>query len=877
MRHILYWFTQNRRVLDIEVFNSVHVVTRFPLWVTLFLSILACVAAIYMYHRVKNLENRRRRVLTTLRAVTYILLLLIIAGPEMEITGEARPSGPMPIILDRTESMSIEDVKKRPRLRAAVKVVRALHDEESKGLGLVQVPYIYGYDVLPWNLVDDPEPLAVSEDDAKPPVLLDGDDPDKEDADPADISIEPHGEKTSLNRMFTDGLKAHRGVYSPAILVVGDGAHNAGELVASATSLLEKRSIPVYFIPIGQERPTDIALDHIIGEDIVFVGEKFKHFVSMRQHGFTGRILDAEATFGLDKVLVEPVKPEVEGEMTFAVEHTPTEEGVFELVVKIPPENKEVTDKNNIIQRKVRVIKDRIRVLMVFGSPSWEFRFLKGAFDRDRRVEQRVYLESVDPRVFTTEQTRFIPTLPETEDELFRNFDMIVMSGIDARTLTLKFQTLISRFVSEEGGSLVMISDGLHIPFSFTGTLFEKLLPVRIVDPVGVSSFKQEMFESLATPYVLQIMPEGQGNPMISFDVDPERNKKIWEAFPPLYEVCPTAEMKPSGLALVEAVTPGQEKGLPAIVYQSYGKGMTLYMGFDSTWRWRKEYGDRYFRDFWGKVVQFMGLPHLLGESAQSRIFLDHMEANVGQRVMVTAQIRNQDYSPLIAPSVMVTVKRDNEKELQLDLPAVSGRPGIFRASHYPDAEGTSLFVLPPRLSSAPAELLVSRVSLEHVDPSVDVTLMKSVAQSTDGGVFMETLDPESSDIKHERDEENEENEDEADGVFRTLKIKIFGSKEDADLTKEEIRKKVADIDYEKRQRSLGKRLETLRAEDKDIFDDKAFLREFSEHVLKTISDRRPSVTYVEESPIWDSAGMMILVLITLCTEYFFRKRWFLD
>ena len=142
MKYLLYWFTRNRQVLDIEIFSDVRVTTRFPLWITLILAVLGIALAIYLYRRAKNLTTRRRRILTTLRALVHVSLLFLLAGPMLEIEGDGRPAGPMPVVVDRTKSMSTPDIAEQPRLRFALNVRQAIRDNADKGLGLKQIHYL---------------------------------------------------------------------------------------------------------------------------------------------------------------------------------------------------------------------------------------------------------------------------------------------------------------------------------------------------------------------------------------------------------------------------------------------------------------------------------------------------------------------------------------------------------------------------------------------------------------------------------------------------------------------------------------------------------------------------------------------------------------
>ena len=48
-----------------------------------------------------------------------------------------------------------------------------------------------------------------------------------------------------------------------------------------------------------------------------------------------------------------------------------------------------------------------------------------------------------------------------------------------------------------------------------------------------------------------------------------------------------------------------REKRNALIARQNYGLGRVLYVGLDSTWRWRKGVGDVYHHRFWGQVVRW--------------------------------------------------------------------------------------------------------------------------------------------------------------------------------------------------------------------------------------------------------------------------------
>jgi len=815
MKFLLYMLTHDLRVLEAETFNRVSLDMRLPVWAAFLLALLAVGFAVYAYRRERNLAPLRRRVLTTLRACAYLAMLFILLQPTLKIDADGKPTGPLPVVLDRTDRMGIKDVANNPRLAAGARLRRALLARASVAPALQQVHYVYGPKVEP---IPAPGSSANGQSGTNAAAFDD---------------TRTEGAVTSLRDMINGGLREHRGVYCPGLLLLTDGANNVADYLDPTIDDIARRRTPIYVAAFGQENPRDISLDAILGEDIVFVNEKAKYFVSITQSGYSGKPIPVRAAFGAESITVPDYQTDKDGNNTFPVEFKPSAPGVFDLVVEVPPDAQESTAENNKITRRVRVIKDRIRVLMVFGWPSWDYRFLCGAFERDRRVDHHIYLQSVDRRFFKYRQDRLIEQLPTKSEDLFSHYDMIVMSRVDLATLPPAFLDLMQRFVTDEGGGLVVLSDNSDLPFSFKGTKLEAMLPVKLKAPAGPSNLSQEMFKPLDTPYRLQLTEDGQGNPLTTFDANRDANKKIWDSFPPCFELVTMVEPKPSAIPLVTAsVGPGSPT-YPGIAYQSYGKGTVLYLGFDSTWRWRKEYGDRYFRDFWGKVIQFLGMPHLLGESAQARLFCDRMTATVGERVLVTAEIRNRDYSPYVAESMAVTISQEGQPDRKLSLIGVNERPGIFRATVYPEEDGKLTFKLPPEFPGDPAELMVSRISREFQDAGVKTVLLTSMADKTGGELFYF-------------------------GPGRTVSA-------------------ATDPAQQERQRALLAAKATLERHNENPYANDAFVTQWADHILRTISEKRIPLPLVVEHDLWDTVALMTAALLLLCVEYAFRKFWYLD
>jgi hypothetical protein len=158
-------------------------------------------------------------------------------------------------------------------------------------------------------------------------------------------------------------------------------------------------------------------------------------------------------------------------------------------------------------------------------------------------------------------------------------------------------------------------------------------------------------------------------------------------------------------------------------------------MGFDSTWRWRREYGDRYFRDFWGKSVQFLVLPHLLNEAAQSVIFVGSQNCFVGKKVGIRARINNSDFSPYAGKSIKLSVK-DKDTMRTVEMYPIVGRKGMYRAEYVPEDVGELKLELPTKFNAKLIELRVMNQQKEFLHSEMNRDLLEKISRETNAEYF---------------------------------------------------------------------------------------------------------------------------------------------
>jgi hypothetical protein len=284
-------------------------------------------------------------------------------------------------------------------------------------------------------------------------------------------------------------------------VLFSDFAHNAGEPPAGAGAPAEKLGVPVYAVGLGATESVDLAVD--LQTDLrMKKAERSPLTVKLRQSGLN----DQTATVSL---IARRMSGETAGEgneiqigektvtLSSSVEavefpFTPDESGRFEFVATVDKLPGEIVDQNNRSSRQVNIIDDFLRLMYVANEPSWEWRFVKEVFHRDKLVGMqgfRTYLGSSDPRVRES-NVLFLPTLTPKRSEFFAN-DVLFLDDMPRAALSDRFCEMAKEYVSNLGGGLVVIAGPHYGPRELQGTALADMLPV-ILDPQATFKDAQE-------------------------------------------------------------------------------------------------------------------------------------------------------------------------------------------------------------------------------------------------------------------------------------------------------------------------------------------------------------------------------------------------
>jgi hypothetical protein len=477
---------------------------------------------------------------------------------------------------------------------------------------------------------------------------------------------------------------ATSGVTPPAgIVLLSDGIENTSSKQTEAVLQdLGARGIPVFPVPIGLEQPDDVSIRTIVMQEVAFSGDSVPVQVQVLSKGYEKRT--AKLTIQLNDRPVFERRIRLKGGLQFEdVEFNVDlyEKGAAQVAVTIEPFDDEVSVANNRVERSIRVVNEKVRVLYIEGNNRWEFRYLTAILKRDPRLATTFISSSAGPD-FARNSPEHIERFPSKREEAFQ-YDLVILGDVDVNFFTADELAILEELIRDRGASLLVLCGPMDTPASYAGTPVETMLPVRF-EPEGEWELTSESVYPVLTP-------EGRSSMVMLLENEPEENDRIWTRVAPLDHLPPLSGVKPGAtvLATLSDAADGS-KGYPLIAWHRYGTGKVLSMATDRLWRLRFKTGDKYHWRVWSQAIQFLTLSRLMGEHKRIRLETDRTLYEDGEQVRLYAHVLDEDYEPVIQPSFAITLSGVDGNALreQVSLQPDRTSPGLYEGYFTPPAAG---------------------------------------------------------------------------------------------------------------------------------------------------------------------------------------------
>ncbi|MCH8302295.1 MAG: hypothetical protein IH912_06050 [Proteobacteria bacterium] len=515
------------------------------------------------------------------------------------------------------------------------------------------------------------------------------------------LESEASGTGTSIAASLTDVLREAR--FSPlaAIVLSSDGADTTGGLSFSDLAEIAGFGVPVHTIAVGRESiPEDIELTDVMLPNRALPGSTITARVSIRHDAAASTRLKVYNGDDLLESLPVDLQPDTKN-TTVWVNIKLADAGHHHIRFSVDGIPGEQELRNNSRSTLVEVADQKYRVLYFEGEPRWEYKFMRRALNDDEDL-QIASLLRVSPNKFYRQGIESPEQLekgfPTTRDELFA-YDALIIGSVEAASLTDEQQAIIHDFVSERGGSLLMLAGPNGLGNGGWGqSRIADVLPVRLPPSTTDSFFRKKA--------AVVLTPQGADDRMLWLADTADANRVAWNKLPEVADYQVTGNLKPAAVTLLQVMTDiGQ---LPLLITQQFGRGHSYILASGGTWRWQMSMPveDQSHETFWRQLLR------ALVAHAPSRVSLAASGDGGSTGVSLRAEFRDDAFRPIDDIGVTAIVTHQDGDSWSIDLLPSVDEPGVFQADVSPTASGNWYFEAVAERNGEPIE--VARASIHY-------------------------------------------------------------------------------------------------------------------------------------------------------------------
>jgi uncharacterized membrane protein len=674
----------------------------FPLWLIFVLFCGGGISALVQYKKIRDrLGKARAGFLSLLRLAAVCLIVAFALNPSLVTRKVHTVSPAVAVIVDTSWSMGQPAAgDKDTRLDEAKAIL-------TKGASPVLNALAQKYDVSLYGLADSLVSLAPEDLDSLKAGGNKGD---------LNAALKSLSRQNAVSILLSDGkLKWHQGHAQP---------------------------LPTVTLPLGDLKGyRDVLIKEIRAPAMAFRDREVVIDVTLKMYGYAGTTLpvvlkDSAAVLGSKTLDLESDAEEA----TISFAFVPKAVGQKTLSVSIPRQVGEVNGVNNQIHLSMKVVRDKIRILMVSGNPSINYRYLRSALKSDPSVDLLSFVILRNPSDTLNVRSHEQSLIPFPVETLFikelTHFDLVLFDNFNYSLFLGPNHLESLRNFVKNGGSFAMIGGpNLFMEGRYGLSPVGELLPFRFVE---------KEFYRRDTSSRVQLSREDAHHPILRFSEDSDADRqRLWQEMPALDGINPV-EAKKTASVLIETAD-----GIPwpILIVSDFGKGRVLALTTDYAWKWyigmvARGQGNQHYLRFVHRIIRWLTKDPSLDAV---HILLPETQAIVGQttdvRVRFRADASSRRSDSVIAHSVFDPAGTKIESTLK-----PTPQTGEYLVSFAPTASGVYRIEIETPVERL-AEYMVVTGPLENLDAAPDHLQLQKIA-SASGGRYVSRADALLSEIE---------------------------------------------------------------------------------------------------------------------------------
>jgi hypothetical protein len=447
-------------------------------------------------------------------------------------------------------------------------------------------------------------------------------------------SLTLRGEATDIAEALKSIKRSSASSNLQAVVLITDGNSTIG---MNPLYDAEELGVPVFTIGVGDtNEQKDILIRKVLTNEITYIGTKVPVNVMVHSAGFDGERVQVSLRQGTSLIdekslVVEPGTRDYLVSLSFI----PKKEGTQKFDAEISRLPNELALQNNYMSFFTKVLKDKLQVTLIAGSPSQDVACIKAILTNDKNNEVKTYIERENGRFYDGDMTA--QGLAES--------DCLILVGFPTSRSNPQNSQLV---LESEKPLLTILSRTMN---------FDKLHALDPVLPFNAGNIENNELQ------VFVNIPEAQRNNPILKISNITNPQEVWFKLPPVFQPGGKFRVKVESEILATVRFQSSTMNDPFIVSRNVNKKKSVSVLGYGLWRWNmltssENRMDKVLESFLGNTIRWL----TTREDAR-RIIVQPLKNlfTTQDAVEFTAQIYDDSFQPLDDAQIELRVRQGND------------------------------------------------------------------------------------------------------------------------------------------------------------------------------------------------------------------------
>ncbi len=514
---------------------------------------------------------------------------------------------------------------------------------------------------------------------------------------------------TNFAKMFSDVGKTERNISS--ITIVSDGVITEG---SNPLHTAEKLNIPIYTVGVGDSTSrNDVEVKNVLYNQMIYAQTPTAIVAAVANTGFANKNITVSLYENDALVEQKNVVLSEDGIQNVNFTYTPKTGGEKKLAVVASNSTGEFTFANNKKVFYVNVLSNKVKVLIIAGSPSSDVSFIKNTLKSDKNFEVN--------SITQVAADKFIEK--NNKQELIDSANVFFLVGFPSKETSQQLlQSVLNKISNKDKPYFITLSSGVD---------FNKLKQLQSELPFVVGNIGNDYLEIQP-----DISADQLDNPLLQNNsVNPI---DAWNNLPPIFQPNVDLTAKPESEVVSKVRINNIPMNKPLILTRILGSKKSIAVLGKDIWRWKLETAPKNL-DLFDRFI-ISSVKWLNSNEAHKRVTIKTSKKlySLGEQIEFNGQVYDQAFNPVSDADVKIQINYGKEN-YDVNLNSVGN--GLYEGTFQTNKAGNysftgNAFLNNNKLGSDNGKFNVGEVDVEMLDPRMNYEFLSLLSNQTGGKFF---------------------------------------------------------------------------------------------------------------------------------------------